>query len=568
MNQHKEQTANFDLQAVFETSKILNASLSTSHICSHFLLVIMGRMMVAKSAFFLKDAKGRLELICQKGFHYKDLPEFCPREYLQSDEPIALKQLPDEALKEFSSRHGLELFFPIFSQNKCIGLAGFGKKLNKAEFNAAEYQFIGALTSIVATAIANAQSFENSKQLNEQLDKRVYHLNTIFDISKQFNTAFDENEIANLLGLILMGQFLINKYFIFLKNEDTWSLLNCKGVAEKEVLPIFEATELEDHNTIVDTQKQGFYKYSDLKIHYLLPITFQNKMKGVIGLGKPMRQDVISDDNIEFLNTIANVTISSLENAQLFRQELRRKQLEEEMRLARTIQKQLLPETIPQTDLLKCDAINIPSLDVGGDLFDIFHISPHRILYAIADVTGKGTPAAILMSNLQAALRSVADDEMDLSVATQKINRIIYNNTTSDKFITCFIGILDTQTNRFTFVNAGHNQPYHYCAQSKKLQLLEDGGLLLGIMEQTDYDVGAIELHPNDVIYMYTDGVSEALNVQEEEFGEDAIEKLILAHPKASPEEFNKMIISAVEQHRGHYPQSDDITMITLKQLG
>lgn len=561
----------FELSTLFELSQLLNSSLDIDFILDNLLLVVMGRMMISKSIVFLRsDKKNSNQYVIkrQKGFHsapFKESFLLIKKDFVQTENT---DQISDPELRQFTQNYKLSHIFPMISNSKIIGYALFADKIGGKEYSPDDLNYLKSVVNIASASIDNAESFLKIKRLNTELDHRIFRLNTLFDISKQFNAAFEEGQIAKLLGFVLMSQLLVNRFFIFFRQEEKWNLLNSKGVNISVLIDLFYEKNMDQLREITySAEHDAFRDYKEkLKIETIYPIIFQGEIKCIIGVGASLRPNQLEKNDEEFLSTLANYTINALENAYLFRQELSRKRMEEEMQMARNIQRQLLPEDWPIPEKYDIHAVNIPSFQVGGDLFDLIPLPDDRIITAIADVTGKGTPAALLMSNIQAALRTVADESIYLPDAMAKINNLICTNTSSDKFITCFVGILDPNENRFAYVNAGHNPPYLYRNATGKLELLEAGGLLLGIMPDVKYEQEELDIQPGDLLFLFTDGVSEALDEEGFEFGEAELEKLIVEYSGYQPELLIENILKRLENFRGTTAQSDDITIICIRK--
>ena len=212
-------------------------------------------------------------------------------------------------------------------------------------------------------------------------------------------------------------------------------------------------------------------------------------------------------------------------------------------------------------------ATNISSKQVGGDYYDLIRIDDHRFVIAIGDVSGKGTPASLLMANLQATIRALVPLDLPLGELTGRVNDLICENTGSDRFITFFWGILDTETRVLRYVNAGHNPPYVVRANGT-FDRLDVGGLILGIMKATiPYEQGETTLCDDDLLVLFTDGVTEAMNARDEEWEEERLEAIALAHLQSPPDTILDTVVAALKEHGKDVPQSDDITMIIARAL-
>jgi len=270
---------------------------------------------------------------------------------------------------------------------------------------------------------------------------------------------------------------------------------------------------------------------------------------------------------MEFLSSLGNLAMISMENIRLFEETLEKQRMEEELKIAHKIQQGLLPKSIPDIPNYQLAARTIPSRQVGGDYFDIVQLDDHRYLLVIADVSGKGTPAALLMSNLQATIRALAPLDITIADATARVNDLIYDNTSADNFITFFWAILNTKDNTFKYVNAGHNHPFYFQADGS-VRRLDKGGMILGVMRSlSTYEHETIALQPGDTIVTFTDGVSEAMNPYNEEYGEDRIALVVRNAAVESAGELLNTIFLSVDEFADPDKQTDDITALVVKAL-
>jgi sigma-B regulation protein RsbU (phosphoserine phosphatase) len=262
------------------------------------------------------------------------------------------------------------------------------------------------------------------------------------------------------------------------------------------------------------------------------------------------------------------MAIISIENARLFRETIEKQRLEDELLIAQEIQRGLLPEHLPQVPSLDIAATNIPSKQVGGDYYDVLQRTDRELVLAIGDVSGKGTPAALLMANVQAALRALAPSEQSLSVITGRINDLTSANTRGgSKFITFFWCVLDVISRTLTYVNAGHNPPILVRA-SGAVEYLDRGGLILGILPTTTpYEQASVQLGVGDILVLFTDGVSEAMNEKGEDFTEDRLLEVVRHSKGGTSQEIINSVLAGVEEHVRGTPQSDDITLLVLRSL-
>ncbi|MBL7960374.1 SpoIIE family protein phosphatase [bacterium] len=559
-----------ELSALFEISQLLNSSLNLTSIVDNILLSPMGRMMINKGIFLLHRGDDQYEIFTLKGLA-RDL----------IGKKIALPELPlkpflIEELKDsqypwlsFFTQFDIKLFVPIMLRNDVLGLVAFGKKLIGKNYIESEIEFLSSIANIAATSIQNGIVFEELRSVNARLDKKIQELNTLFDIGKELNATLESGKIARLLSYGLMGEMMLNKFVIFVRRHDTVQTLEKRSfpnmdIGENSLELLFKITQ---PYTLEDAEANKLNsELSGHDVMAVVPMLSQDRTKGILLLGQRISKKTYTKEELDFLYTLGNQAMISLENAWLFEDSLERKRLEEELLVARNIQIGLLPEFFPDLETFEVYGVNISSKQVGGDYFDVIKVDAENYIVAIADVSGKGIPASLLMSNVQASLLALSTEVKAFDQLVTKVNNIIHANTTSDKFITFFGGILNIKERTFTYVNAGHNPPY-WVKADRSLQTLDKGGLLLGLMPDVPYEFETIRLQPNDKIVMFTDGVTEAMNEKEEQFEEPRLEKLLQTHSGLSAKECTEFIAQAVKDFEGNAPQSDDITVVVIKTL-
>ena len=566
-----------ELQALFEISKLLNSSLNLKSILDNILLTPMGKMMISKGMVLLNKEKTVFAVETLKG-----LPRNLINKQIQIETDIFSPTLIDEldpgscSSLPFLNQNGIKLLLPIVSNHKNLGFIGFGEKIVGSSYSEQEIEFLNSLSNIAASSIENGLVFREINSVNRRLDKKNQELNTLFEIGKELNTTLDSDKILNLLLFAIMGEMMVNRCAVFLKIDETMQLMHAKGLPEfqESFSELDQKSCLNSLSAITRPVMVGEMdgtddsSLSDLfhqhKLQVLIPMPIQEQTQGIIAIGEKITQQIFSADELEFLYTLGNQAMISLENARLFEETLEKQRMEEELLIAREIQNRLLPKTCPEFTNLEIAARNVSSRQVGGDYFDCIEIDKTHHALAIGDVSGKGVPASLLMSNAQASLHALVDTDMPVDQMISKINNLIYENTTQDKFITFFYGVLDSANLLFTFCNSGHNPPYLVHTDGTFYKL-ESGGLLLGMMPNVPYETETVQLRPGDWIVMYTDGVTEAMNAADEEFEEHRLEAVVRDNLNLSATQMIDAIAEAVSAFVQDVPQSDDITMVTLK---
>ena len=323
---------------------------------------------------------------------------------------------------------------------------------------------------------------------------------------------------------------------------------------------------------IPEVERAGRAPLKELAPYLLVPLKHRNNLVGVVALGPKLADTGFSSEELTLLSVLGSQIAVAVENSWLHEERVEQERLREELAVAREIQQALLPNRFPSGSGFEVSAINLPSREIGGDYYD-FIVSPlgeteepERVLIVVGDVSGKGPPAALLMASLQATLRAVYEVQPSLAATAEKVNSVMCRTTDTEKFVTLFMAEFEVSSRRLTYVNAGHNFPIVTRSSGVQLQL-EEGGLLVGVMEGVDYEEGHVKLEPGDVLTIYTDGVTEALNAGNEEFGENRLAAVLAERTYMTAREIRDEIYRAVLSFAGDRPQSDDLTLVVLKSL-
>ncbi len=281
------------------------------------------------------------------------------------------------------------------------------------------------------------------------------------------------------------------------------------------------------------------------------------------------RIDIPNEDELGDLAAAINEMAAAVKLGR--EQAIARERLESELETARKIQERLLPDIMPDVPGFEIAGTSLPSQQVGGDYFDFLDLGKGQLGIAIADVSGKGIPAALLMANLQASLHAQVIRPGAVAEVTARINDRLVESTDSNMFATFFYGILDRHRSLFTSTNAGHNPPF-LIRHNGQVERLEAGGLLLGFLSDQQYAQNTINLEAGDVLVLFTDGVTEAVDTSlgtmaDNLFGEERLIQVIKQHKTGTAREMQKAILAAIFEFTGKSPQSDDITLVVIKRI-
>lgn len=546
-----------NITALVDFSRIINSSIDLQFILNNVLLTCLGKFLSTKGLIALNE-NGKLQIKHTKGISDYLIEKF---PIVRSDDDF----LANEKIKKFMNSARLKAADIISSSDDSIGLVCLGEKLNKTEYTEDDLEFLKTILNISATAIQNSIRINELQGVNRELDSRIQRLSVLFELSKEFGLFSESTKVAKLLIFSVIGQFMVSKYAVLTVEDEDVQILESK-FGEEELLKCLTHCEFDKiDNAITGLElNEEHSALVELGVSLIVPMQIQGRTKGLILLGHRINKQPFADTDIEFIYSVGSLAIISLENKRLFTEELEKQKLEEELDLAREIQQNLLPSSIPEYEKFEIAAMNMSSKQVGGDYYDIIPLKSNKFCVAVADVSGKGAPASLMMANIQAFLQVICRQDVDIVESTGVMNDLIYANTTDGRFITFFWAVVCNETREFRYVNAGHNPPL--LLRNGEITKLKKGGIILGVVETTiPYLSESLILQPDDVLILFTDGISEALNPKGEEYSDERLEETALRMSSCSANEILEGIKKEVHDYAKGAPQSDDITMLVIK---
>jgi sigma-B regulation protein RsbU (phosphoserine phosphatase) len=521
----------------------------------------MGKIAFLRgSAFFFSPETNSFIPLIVKG---KSRPEAIPFSFFESKN---LEKIQENIFWDKTSR---SIYILLSNQDSINSLLFLESRLLREQPSPQEFHYINLVATLTSNALSIAENYDRLVQTKLDLEKQNQLLSTLFEISRDFSSLISKEQILSHLKYRIMGQLLVNRFAVFVKNENTFEEVINRFEHKIPFDLLNELFEIQDAIKCKDisfktTGLGNFCRMNNIQI--VSPMLAQGEIRGVLLLGKRLDNQDYSLDNLQFAKAFGNAVILALENSRLIQEEIKKKQIENEIHLALEIQQNLLPREIPEINGVDIYGITKPAKIVGGDYFDIVKLNENSVLVAIADVSGKGMPAAILMANVQAALKVLSASELKLDDLVNKLNNLVFNNTTPDKFITFFIGELNLKQKKFSYINAGHNPPIHFAKRDNKTNFLSKGGLILGLFKgPINYEIGITEIAEDDVIVLYTDGITEATNKEKQEFGEDRLLRKIQKNLHLNSEQICNAILKEVLNFAGDEEPHDDLTIVSIK---
>lgn len=405
-------------------------------------------------------------------------------------------------------------------------------------------------------------------QLESRLEMNEFRLQSLLEITRAITTNQSVEQLTRLFEFIMREQLGFDRFVLFNK-EKVWSCLLKVGVksrikeihVETDLLRFKEITVIESSQSSVidefDVVIPVFHK--DKPLAYLL----------IAGLENQRMKLTETLNNMSFIQTLTNIVSMAIENKRMAREQLKQERLKKELEVASEMQKLLFPADLPTNKRMDISAKYIPRHEVGGDYYDFIPIGDDEYIICIADVSGKGISAAMLMANFQATLRTLITSvypiqRFDLTYLIEELNKKVMVAAKGEKFITFFIAKYNASSRVLEYVNSGHNQPF--LTDGKSIKLLDTGSVGLGMFEQLPFiQVGNEILGSNTTLVLYTDGVVELENDKKEYFELDQLVKIVHSFYRLSMEDMNNIIFSKLDEWRGNLKLVDDTAVFSCR---
>ena len=400
--------------------------------------------------------------------------------------------------------------------------------------------------------------------LKNQFDLKELELNALLEITQAINNNLPEVSLYKIYGFILRANLRIKKLALFVREED-WVCKVNYGTNVDFIPEILNESfhEVRGLHRIDKNQEIGPFKEFDL----VIPALHKDQVLAYVFVGGLLDEsdDMQLDPDTSFIQTLSNIILVAIENKRLARQQLEQEALRKEMEIARGVQQLLFPKSLPQEPGLNVSSFYLPHQDVGGDYYDYIRLDENNFVLCIADVSGKGVPAALLMSNFQAALRTMLRHTTDLREIVTELNHQTARNARGENFITFFIALVNRMDKELTYVNCGHDPPM-IILDGGNIQYLELGTTILGSFEPLPFlKVGQVNYNRELVFFSFTDGLTETFNEQDQPFGTENVAQVIDNNKQESLEQINGAMLKALNDFRGNNTYNDDITLLSCK---
>ena len=402
------------------------------------------------------------------------------------------------------------------------------------------------------------------EKLEKDLNLKELQIKSLLTITQAINDNVSADGLFNMYRSFLSWELGITHMALFIpseENSDVWQCAAHINIEEniqkdKELIKF-----LKDHKRLhtVKSDDPDILQQFDIVIpvfHKKNPIAYS-----LIG-GIKSKEDLYN--KIQFITTITNIIAVAIENKRLFKRQIVQERLKKEIELASNVQKMLIPDDLPITEHYEISSIYKPHFNIGGDYLDFIDFDRGRFIFCIADISGKGVAAALLMANFQAMIQSLIYQYRDLETFIFALNQTVHRVTKSDKFITFFIGEVDLNQRTLKYINAGHYPPVLY--QDQKICKLTSGCTVIGAFERLpEINEEVVPLKEGALIMCFTDGLADLRDEQGNYFQDEGIESFTLNNGQLSAKSFNEQLLEEIDQYRGDIDYPDDIAVITCK---
>lgn len=495
----------------------------------------------------------------------------------QYREPVILDNAheDDRFDNEFWSKFDINvktiISVPLVGKGQMIGVIEAVNKLDGSSFNEVDLDILTGLANQIAVAIDNANLYRQAKR--EAIEK-----NLLFEIGKNLSSSHSLNEVLCEMMSSLKKAVDFDAGGVFLINSDKEEIdslytVGYEGVSQADLHLKFgqglvgHVAQTGDPIIVSDVSEDEHYinVLKDTKSELVVPLKMDNRLIGVINL-ESSKSNVYNEEILSLMGAFGTQAAITIERAQFHERDVAANKIDQQLKIARDIQTSFLPNKAPKLPGYDISGENIPSGEVGGDYYDFINIVENQIGIAIGDVSGKGIPAALLMASFRASLIAEIRNNYSIRTICQKVNKLLYESMKPGNFVTAVYGVLDAKNHIMTFSNCGHNLPMLLRAD-KSVEYLREGGPILGVTPEAEYEERPIYIGVNDIVLLFTDGVVEVFNDKEEQFGEDRLRDLVIANRDRTTTEIRDEIYYKVKKFASKDYIFDDFTMIVLKRL-
>lgn len=556
---------------------------------------ISGILLIPKSLILLVDDKDNsLNCYVSRGVECEDMKMVLnPKELSvirEPNTPLRLDvdetelKLPDKLIKKLQSGFPeAQLWINLKFKDELLGVLILGKKFMDKDVTDQDIDLLKIISRSIALTFSNFKLIKTlSWKINEltnreiELKKRKLELEILYSVGLEVTFLAESlNDIAGKILENAVGLLDARAGALFLYDEENKKIepvaninINQRDLSQiDESFPVIQYAVFEKASSIRSNKTDENDPFPDSEL-ISIPIIYKNQVKGVFILidkeGRDTKNNFTEDDK-KLLSAFANQAAVAIENVRLYRISLEKERIQREIELAAEIQKSLIPEKFPKLTGFDINGVCIPCRTVGGDYYNYFILPNGRILIAVADVSGKGVPASLFVSSINSVLYAQIDQDYDLLKTIGILSKAIYHSVATGKYATAFFLEIDPKGSSIRYVNAGHNPPFMLKNDKKSVELTE-GGFCIGMFKDSSYQCKELPFNIGDQILIYTDGVTEQTNENEEYYGEEKLLGILRKNTALNASQINHEIVKSVYDFSKKTQLHDDLTLVMIKK--
>lgn len=398
------------------------------------------------------------------------------------------------------------------------------------------------------------------EKLERELHLKQLQINRLLNITQAINDNVSATDLYRMYTSFLSWEMGVRKMALFVPQGGKWKCTSSIGI-EEELLKQDISDKLPAFQRLRNLNEKEHPLFREFEI--VIPVLHKKYPIAYTFLGGfDENEDMYN--KVQFITTITNIIAVAIENKRLFKRQLEQERLKREMQLAKDMQQMLVPRILPSGDCYELASIYKPHMSVGGDYFDYVELGEKIFVFCVADISGKGLAAALLMSNFQANFRTLIQKEESFERFIRELNQSVYRITNGEKFLTFFVAKYDRENKLLTYINAGHNPPI--MIHDDELILLDKGCTLLGpFQELPEVEVGYNYIDERALVLAYTDGLTDIRNEEGDFFNENLVYHFAREYADLEVNEFNKKLLVEIDRFRGKESYPDDFTILTCK---
>ncbi|MCB1050616.1 MAG: serine/threonine-protein phosphatase [Acidobacteria bacterium] len=559
-----------ELVCLTELITALHGAAGHREILDNVLLTILGQYPCRRGLILVKgNQKWRVGI--RKGFKQSvRLSSLSLNENDYASRRLTCATELSPGLQKWAKSHDLQWLLPLWNGRQLVGLVALGGAM-LGDPSGQTSSLLTMIADFAGVILGDQLAKRNLEILNRKLQQQMFQLRSLYELAGSFARCYEERDVFEVLAKNLMGLFFISRCAVLMEFGNRYQVAYAKGLKSLQGREI-ELPSLKEQACQPGPPKRETFCpqvlnfLEEQKLLYVFPIAGENFFHGWLFLGPRLNGQTLTDEDFEFLGSIATQAATALETVAMHKEMLEKKRMERELQLAREIQQQLLPKTIPQMPGYEMAVEMRPYQQVGGDFYDVIPLSDNRIALVLADVSGKSLPASMIMTTTQSCLRAIAGLlEISPVQAIQRLNQQLVLSTQNNRYVTLFFGILDPAHHQLTYINAGHNRPI-LVEPNGSVRLLDKGGMVVGLFPNPPYECETVTLSEGTQLLIYTDGLSEIVDDRNEEFSDERLEQILLHETQnLSAQETKDHILNQVMEF-GKGKMIDDLTIMVLKR--